>query len=126
MSPIAPPQHTADPILRALITWATQALSLFLVGLVMPGVKVERLRDALVFVLFASILNAVFWHFFGRASFGAVLLAAGSGSILGNAILFYVASKFVKGVQLSGCITAFFLALFVTVLAWTMRTIIPF
>ncbi len=103
----------ADPVVRGLVHLGTSTVSIFVVGLFAPGIKVGGLRQAFVFALTMAFLNALFWHFLSNESFMTVLLA-GPGSIVGNAILFWLAAKLVKDVEVSGCITALIAAIGVT------------
>ncbi len=103
----------ADPVVSGLVHLGISTVSIFVVGQLLPGIKVGGLMQAFVFALTVAFLNALFWHFLSHESFATVLFA-GPGSILGNAILFWLASKLVKDVEVSGCITALIAAIGVT------------
>jgi uncharacterized membrane protein YvlD (DUF360 family) len=112
-----------DPVARGLVHLGISTVSILVMGLVTPGIKVRGLRDAFIFALTVAFINALFWHFLRGEPFTTVLLA-GPGSVLGNALLFWLTAKVVDGVKVSGCFTALLAAIGVTVINAVIRFVI--
>lgn len=97
------------------------AFSVLIVAKVLPGIRVERYRSAVVFAFFVALMNVVVWGLFGLFTWPFAILTLGIGAFFLNGLVFMLASGFVRGVQISGCLTASFAALAVTIINAALR-----
>jgi putative membrane protein len=118
--------HPASaPIVGLVVHMLVTAVSILLVGKVLPGVTVKSYGSAVVFAVVVAILNGLLWHFLHIGTSDAShLLTAGAGSIILNAILFLVADKIATGVQISGCIMALIAAFCVSLVNGVLSAVI--
>ncbi|HEX7601786.1 MAG TPA: phage holin family protein, partial [Polyangiaceae bacterium] len=79
---------------------------------------------AVLFALVVAIFNAIAWTLLAPLSWGFAILTLGLGALVINGILFLLASKVVEGVQISGCVTAAFASLGVSIVNWAMHLVV--
>jgi putative membrane protein len=100
-----PAMHSlAEPIVHVLIS----GLSVFIVAKLLPGISVKSFLSAVFFALVVGVFNAIAWHYLALITVPFVILTLGAGYLIVNGLLFLLASRVVKGVEISGCVTAAF------------------
>jgi putative membrane protein len=87
------------------------------VSAVLPGMKVRSFLDAFAFAVVAGLLNVLAWHtFLAIFSVAFSVLTVGIGILIINGLIFLVAQKIVRGVEISGCFIASIAAVLVSVM----------
>jgi putative membrane protein len=105
------------PLVHLLLTGA----SVLIVAKILPGITVKSYKAAVLFALVVAIFNAIAWTFLWPVSWGFTLLTLGLGMLVINGLVFLVSAKVVEGVQISGCMTAAFASLGVSLVNWAMH-----
>lgn len=93
-----------------LVQLLVNAVSVLLVAAFLPGMRARSFMDALGFAVVVAILNAVAWKVLWFVSIPWTILTLGIGAFILNGIIFLIAQKIVRGVEISGC--------FVAAIAW--------
>ena len=102
---------------RLLLEFAVSGVSVLVVSAVLPGMKVRGFFDAFAFAVVAGLLNVLAWHtFLAVFSVAFSVLTVGIGILIINGLIFLVAQKVVRGVEISGCFIASIAAVLVSVL----------
>lgn len=97
-----------------LLKLLVSAFSVLVVAKLLPGIRVERYGSAVAFAFFVALLNVIVWGFFGLLTWPFAVLTLGIGGFFLNGLVFMLASRMVRGVEISGCFTASIAALCVT------------
>lgn len=103
-------------MLHKLLEFCLSALSVMIVSAVLPGMKVRGFVDALLFAIVTAFLNVLAWHTL-LAIFSVTFSVAtlGVGIFIINGLIFLVAQKVVRGVEISGCLIASIAAFLVSI-----------
>src|SRR5689334_9482510 len=96
-------------------------VSVLIVGMLLPGVRVKSYGSALMFAFVVGLLNAIAWTLFAPLTITFSILTLGVGALVINGALFMIADKVVKGVEISGCLTAVLASIGVTMVNWAMH-----
>lgn len=92
---------------RMLVEFALSAVSVLIVSAVLPGMKVRSFIDAFLFAVVVAVLNVLAWHtFLAIFSVSFSVLTLGIGFFIVNGLIFLLAQKVVRGVEISGCFIA--------------------
>src|SRR5262249_37555918 len=110
-------------LLLALAHLVLTGVSVYIVAHIMPGARVRSIWSAIFFAFVVAILNAIAWHFLAPLTLTFSVLTLGLGILVINGILFLMAGR-VAGVEFSGCISAAFASLGVTLINWGMHFIL--
>lgn len=94
-----------DP-LRLVLKFLLSGVSVLIVAAVLPGMKVKRFFDAVAFAIVVAIFDTVAWHWLWPLSATFSVLTVGIGVLIINGLIFLLAQKVVKGVEISGCFIA--------------------
>ena len=93
-----PPRTTLK---RSLIILIGNILGLYLISYIGLGVKISDFDDILLFVMFISIINAIFWPILTRIFLPFLVLTFGLGSILLNGMLLEIFAP-LFGINITG------------------------
>jgi putative membrane protein len=100
---------------RTLLEFILSAVSVLIVSAILPGMRVRSFFDALGFAVVTALLNVIVWHTFVAVfSVAFSVVTFGIGIFIINGLIFLVAQKVVKGVEISGCLIAALAALLVS------------
>jgi putative membrane protein len=99
--------------LQLLLRFVLSAVSVLVVAAVLPGFKVKKFGDAFIFAILVAVFNVVAWQVLAILSIPFAVLTAGIGYFIVNGLVFLAAQKFVKGVEVSGCLVAAIAAILV-------------
>jgi putative membrane protein len=110
--------HLILPLAHLLLT----GLSVLLVAKVLPGITVKSFGSAVLFALVVGVLNAVVWML--PITWGFAFLTLGLGVLVVNGVVFLIAGAIVKGVEISGCLTAILASVGVTFVNWAMHLVL--
>lgn len=113
--------HITSWLVHLLVT----TVSVFIVAKILPGMKVKSLGSAFWFSLVVAFFSAIAWTFFGWLTLPFAILTLGIGMFVVNGIIFMAAGKVVGGVEISGCLSAIFASIGVTIVNWGIRMVIP-
>jgi len=101
---------------RLLLEFAVSGVSVLIVSAVLPGMRVRSFFDAFAFAVVAGLLNVLAWHtLLAVFSVAFSVVTLGIGILIINGLIFLVAQKFVRGVEISGCLIASIAAVLVSV-----------
>lgn len=94
-------------MLHKLLELSLSAISVMIVSALLPGMRVRGFVDALLFALVTGFLNVLAWHSLA-AVFSVVfsVVTFGVGIAIINGLIFLVAQKVVRGVEIDGCLVA--------------------
>ncbi|MBI2390548.1 MAG: phage holin family protein [Deltaproteobacteria bacterium] len=102
--------------LRTLLEFVLSGVSVMIVAAVMPGFRVRGFFDAFLFAVVTALLNVLAWHtFLAIFSVTFSVFTLGIGILIINGLIFLVAQKVVRGVEISGCLVASIAAVLVSV-----------
>jgi putative membrane protein len=97
-----PMSSIVEPLVHVLIS----GLSVFIVAKLLPGISVKSFTSAVFFALVVGVFNAIAWHYLALLTIPFTIVTLGLGYLIVNGLLFLLAARVVKGVEISGCITA--------------------
>lgn len=111
--------------LRTLLEFVLSAVSVMIVSALLPGMKVRGFVDALLFAVVTALLNVLAWHTL-LAVFTVTIsvLTLGIGMFIINGLIFLIAQKLVRGVEISGCFIASIAAVLVSLLNSAMLALL--
>lgn len=94
-------------MLHKLLEVGLTAVSVMIVSALLPGMRVRGYVDAVLFALVTGFLNVLAWHSLA-AIFSVVfsVVTFGVGIVIINGLIFLVAQKVVRGVEIDGCFIA--------------------
>lgn len=101
-------------ILRLLIN----ALVILLVAYFVPGIFVSNFWSALIFAIVLGVVNALIRPMVSALTLPLKVLTLGLFALVVNALMFLLASYFVRGVEIYSFSSAFWGALIVTLISW--------
>jgi putative membrane protein len=111
-------------IIRLLAKLLLSALSLLLISYYIPGIMVSSFYIALVLALIFGVMNVTIKPILILLTLPITLLTFGLFTLVINGFLFWLASTFVQGFEVSGFLSAFLGALALTVLSWLSEKLI--
>jgi putative membrane protein len=96
---------------RLLLTWMLNALALFIVMKLVPGIQIDRFSDLLVATLVIGLLNAFLRPLVILLTLPVNILTLGLFTLVINGVMFYLAAHLVSGFHVTGFGAAFLAAL---------------
>jgi putative membrane protein len=100
-----------------LVQWGTTALSLWIASLLFKGLKFDGLGALVISALLLGFANAVVRPLLIFLTLPLTLITFGLFILVINALMILLVAKLVKGFRVSGFWTAFFAAIFVSLLS---------
>jgi uncharacterized membrane protein YvlD (DUF360 family) len=101
-------------IIRVLVIWVIQALTLLILTLFLDGLMVDRIGTALAAVFVITLLNAVIWPLLSYILLPFVVVTFGLLAFVLNAIFVWLAGQFVDGFQVADFATAAWTSVWLT------------
>ena len=95
-------------MLRTLLTLLATALSLLVVDIIFPGVRLANFPDALIAAAAIGLVNSGIKPIISALSLPLNLVSLGSFSLVVNGLCFWLASILVPGFRVSGLIAFIF------------------
>ena len=110
-----------------LIRFVVSFVAVFLTSLILPPslFHIESLQSAAIFALVLAIVNALIRPVVLLLTCPVQLLTLGLSALIINALLFWLASSLVAGVQVGGFVGAFVAAIVVSVVSWVVSMVVP-
>ncbi len=106
------------------LRWFIGALSIMLVGLLVPGIHIAGLWAALLTALILGILNAVLRPILLLLTLPITILTLGIFSLIINAGIFLLASSVVKGFNVDSFGAAFLGSILLWLINWAVSTLL--
>lgn len=103
-----------DHLLHTIARFLVNGVAVLIVAAILPGMKVDRFRDSVLFSVIVAVFNTVAWSALGLITIPFSILTLGVGALIVNAAVFLLADRVVSGVRISGWITAAIAALLVS------------
>lgn len=110
--------------MRLLLRWAINALAIFLVPFIVPGVAIANFYTAIIVALVIGLINAFIRPILLLLTLPITLLTLGLFTLVVNALLFWFASTIVKGFTVTGFVAAFLGALAFWLIAWAGNALV--
>jgi putative membrane protein len=104
--------------MKLLLRWFINALAIFLIPFIIPGIVVANFYTALIAAVVIGLLNAVIRPVLFILSLPITILTLGLFTLVLNALLFWFASTIVKGFEIHGFAAAFLGALAFWLISW--------
>jgi putative membrane protein len=96
---------------RLLLTWMLNAVALFIVMKLVPGIQIDRFSDLLLATLVIGLLNAFLRPLVILLTLPVTILTLGLFTLVINGVMFYLAAHLVSGFHVTGFGAAFLAAL---------------
>lgn len=104
-------------MLKIFVRWILNALALFFLQTLIPGIAFENFYSALITVLALGIVNALIKPLVVLLTLPINILTLGLFTLIINAGLFWLVSTVVKGFYLANFWTAFWAALIFSIIS---------
>ena len=106
-----------------LVQWLLYAVALLVVSKIVPGFHVRSLGPAMIASLVIGLLNATVGFVLKVITFPLTILTLGIFLLVINGLMILLASKIVKGFDVSGFIPAFWGAVVLALLGVIIRAV---
>jgi putative membrane protein len=109
-----------------LIRFVVTFLAVFLTSLILPPTlfHIDSPTSAAIFAAVLAIVNALIRPVVLMLTCPVQLLTLGLSALIINALLFWLASSLVTGVQVGGFVGAFVAAIVVSVVSWGVSLVV--
>jgi putative membrane protein len=108
-----------------LVSWIVTAIALLIVAYVIPGIKVDSLKSALIAAVVIGLVNATLGLVLKIVTFPLTILTLGLFWFVVNALMLILAAKIVSGFSISGFWAAFFGAILLAIVNAALKAVIP-
>lgn len=109
-------------MLPLLITWLLSALALMLVAYMLPGVQITNFKNALLAAVILGLINSLLRPVLLVLTFPITVLTLGLFVLVLNGLMFWLASSFMRGFQVSGFWSGTFGALLYSLINWALNS----
>lgn len=110
--------------MNLLIIWLLNALGLLIVAYLIPGIKVDSFRTALIAALAIAVVNATIGLALRVITFPLTILTLGIFWLILNAILLQIAAALVKGFEVKSFFSAFLGAIVLSLVNSLLRGLV--
>lgn len=107
-----------------LLHWLLSAVSLLLVTVILPGIQVEGFGAALIAALVIGLVSATVGLVLKIVLLPFIILTLGIVYFLINGLMLKLASELVPGFRVSGCMTAVFGSMLLTVIEYVLNRVV--
>lgn len=111
-------------LLGWILHFAVTAVSVLIVAKLMPGMRAKSFGSAFWFAIVLALFNVIAWKVLVLATLPFAVLTAGIGYFIVNGVVFLLAARVTDAVQVSGCFTATFAAVGVSVVNWGLDRVL--
>ena len=113
------------PLNDFLIHWGIMSLSLWVASLVFSGLKFDSKSSLITSALMLGFANAVIRPILIFLTLPLTLITLGFFLLVINALMLMLVSSLVKGFEVSGFWTAFFVGIFIAVFSLFIEAFLP-
>src|SRR5499427_8628092 len=111
--------------MRILLVWILNAVALWLVTQVLPGVHIDKWwPDALIAVLILGLVNTLIRPILVILTLPVTLLTLGLFIFVINGLLFWAVGSFVQGFHVSGFWSGVFGAIVYSIISWILSSLL--
>ncbi len=103
-------------MIHLIVVWLVSALALLLAAYLLPSVEVADFSTAMVAALVIGLLDATLGFLLRLVVFPLTWLLPGLIYLLVNALMIYIASRFVRGFRVKNFVAALLVALIIAVI----------
>ncbi|MCU0937800.1 MAG: phage holin family protein [Burkholderiaceae bacterium] len=111
--------------MRILLVWILNAIALWLVTLVVPGVQVQDELSAFIAAVVLGLVNALVKPVLIILTLPITVLTLGLFLLVLNALLFWGVGELLPGFNVDGFWWAMLGALIYSLLTWAMSSLLP-
>jgi putative membrane protein len=111
-------------VLRLLLVWLVNALSLLAVAYLVPSIQVASFAAALVAAVVLGLVNAVIRPLLVLLTLPATLLTLGLFIFVINGLLFWLVGSFLRGFVVGGFWAGVFGAILYSVVSWALSALL--
>jgi putative membrane protein len=116
---------TEENLMRILLVWILNAIALWLVTLVVPGVQVQDELSAFIAAVVLGLVNALVKPVLIILTLPITVLTLGLFLLVLNALLFWGVGELLPGFNVDGFWWAMLGALIYSLLTWAMSSLLP-
>ena len=109
--------------MKLLLIWLLNALALFIVASLVPGVRLEGFGSALVAVVVLGLVNTVVRPLFILLTLPVTFLTLGLFLFVINALLFWFAGDILSGFRVDGFLAALFGSIAYSIASWLLSSL---
>jgi putative membrane protein len=106
-----------------LIHWLLSGVALLIVAKILPGIQVDGFGAALIAALVVGLVGATVGLILKVALLPFILLTLGIVYFLINGLMLKLASEFVPGFRVNGCMTAVFGSILLTIVEYLLNRV---
>jgi len=110
-------------LLHIIVGWIASALALWIVGQIIPGIRIRDFRAALIGTLIIGVVDAIVGPVARFVAFPLTILTLGLFLLVINAFLLKLASLFTPGFQVEGFLAALIGSVILTLLTSVLQAI---
>jgi putative membrane protein len=118
-------QPIEENLMRILLVWILNAIALWLVTLVVPGVQVQDELSAFIAAVVLGLVNALVKPVLIILTLPITVLTLGLFLLVLNALLFWGVGELLPGFNVDGFWWAMLGALIYSLLTWAMSSLLP-
>jgi putative membrane protein len=111
-------------MIRLLVVWLVNALSLIAVAYLMPGVAVSSFGTALVAALVLGLVNAVVRPVLVLLTLPVTVLTLGLFIFVLNGLLFWMVASWLEGFHVAGFWAGVFGAILFSLVSWLLSALV--
>ncbi len=111
--------------MRTLLVWILNAIALWLVTVIVPGVTVEDPLHAFIAAVVLGLVNTLIKPIFVILTLPITILTLGLFLLVINALLFWGVGSILPGFHVNGFWWGMLGALVYSILTWTQSSLLP-
>jgi putative membrane protein len=104
-----------------LLHWLLSGVALLVVSAILPGIQVSGLGAALIAALVIGLVSATIGLLLKLVLLPFIILSLGVVYFLINGLMLKLASEFVPGFRVNGCLTAVFGSILLTIVDYILN-----
>ena len=104
-----------------LLHWLLSGVALLVVSAILPGIQVSGLGAALIAALVIGLVSATIGLLLKLVLLPFIILSLGVVYFLINGLMLKLASEFVAGFRVNGCLTAVFGSILLTIVDYILN-----
>ena len=104
-----------------LLHWLLSGVALLVVSAILPGIQVSGLGAALIAALVIGLVSATIGVLLKLVLLPFIILSLGVVYFLINGLMLKLASEFVPGFRVNGCLTAVFGSILLTIVDYILN-----
>lgn len=116
--------NTGGAMTNLLIGWVASAVALYVVTLVVPGVRVSSVTAALIAALVIGLVNTTIGNILKLLTLPIGCLTLGLSSLLINGLMFLLAANLVRGFRVDGYVAALLGSIVMSIVNWALFAVL--